>query len=439
MRMSGQERGFKTALRGAFARVFVAVLCLSVLAGITFSIAGCQLIDDLRGLNGTNNSLSETELARLVANAINSESSVADSYAKIPSNQLDGLSYSIFYEYCSILRQCSQVHGTADSFIILNDTDKTRYFNMIDFDAESGDSFQTISKYGDMDVIELCYSKDKNVYASPVRFTIAKSGDSYSISGRYIYDSIIAYSYINHYFEMIDDDNVDGLEAIIKSSYDSDIYLNSVIHGKAQYIADYYRLKVKSNLSNYQLRLFSPTHVQYYIPEVLSEDGEKIISKTVDLRLQNDGNFFLEDEIPVVINEIRLSRVAGGRLRLGSTYTANELYKLLGNPIVVSYDPGVIVLTYDGMTLKLEGDTSSGQWNSGRLSSVVLRKDDKFNLGDELFIGMNLSELLLIYPMIDESDFVGSFENGDGEFILSFRFDEYDNVTRIRVGEAIKH
>ena len=111
--------------------------------------------------------------------------------------------------------------------------------------------------------------------------------------------------------------------------------------------------------------------------------------------------------------------------------------KLLGDPIIVSYDTGVIVLTYDGMTLRLEGDTSGGQWTSGRLSSVVLRKDKQFSLGDDLYIGMNTQELLLIYPMFDECDFTSSFENGDGKFILSFRFDDYGNVTRIRLGEVI--
>ena len=50
---------------------------------------------------------------------------------------------------------------------------------------------------------------------------------------------------------------------------------------------------------------------------------------------------------------------------------------------------------------------------------------------------MNISELLLIYPMFDESDYIGSFKNGDGEFVLSFEFDDYGNVTRVKLGEAV--
>ena len=99
---------------------------------------------------------------------------------------------------------------------------------------------------------------------------------------------------------------------------------------------------------------------------------------------------------------------------------------------------GVVILTYSGMTMRLETDPANGKnWTSGRLSSVVIRNDETFSLGENLYIGMNVSELLLIYPMFDKCEFTSSFRNGDGEFILSFRFDDYGNVTRIRLGEKI--
>ena len=117
MSLKEHIEGLKNGFGRTFKKCLSLILCLCVLTSVVSGIAGCQLIDDLKGLNGTNNYLSETELARLIANAINSEDAVADSYAKIPSNQLDGLSYSVFYEYCSILRKASKVHGTADSLV----------------------------------------------------------------------------------------------------------------------------------------------------------------------------------------------------------------------------------------------------------------------------------------------------------------------------------
>lgn len=434
--MKKTGNSLRSLIKGTAKKALAVTMCVTLVTGMAFSLSGCKLIDFFSsGLNVSLNSLSETELARLMTNAILSERNVADCYNKLPSSQLNGLSYSMFSEYCSILRKCSQEHGTADSFRILNETEKRQYFAAID---GTDNDFRSVEVYGDMDVIELCYSQDKDPSASPVRFTIAKNGDKYAMAGQYITDSMLAYSYINHYFDMIDDGNIDGLEAIIKSTYDSDIYMNSVIYAKANYIADYYMMKVKSNVVDYQLKLFSPTHITYVIPEVFSGDGDSIFTKKVELRLQNDGTFYVQDDIPVVINELRFFGDDESKLRMGSSYTKDEIIALLGEPVIVSYDDGVVILTYSGMTIRLNADLDKdNNWTSGRLSSIVLRNDDRFTIGEELFIGMNVSELLLIYPMFDECDFTASFKNGDGEFILSFQFDDFGNVTRIRLGEAV--
>ena len=425
------------SFKGSCIRCLAVVMCVSLLLGMTVSVTGCNVINNIRsGLNVTTNQLSETDLARLIVNAIMSEKSVADSYAKIPQSQLDGLSYSVFYEYCSILRKCSAEHGTPDSFRILSDSDKAQYFENID--AGEDENYQSVNQYGDLDVVELCYSEDKKPLASPVRFVIAKNADKYVMAAKYIYDSFQAYSYINHYFDMIEDGNIDGLETLIKSTYDSDIYMNSVIYAKANYIAEYYRLKVKTSTDDFSLKMISPTRVVYEIPEVLSADSKSIFSKTVELHLQKDGTFFIDDEVPVIISELRFIANGDNKLRMGSTYTRDEIYQLVGVPIITDYERGCVILTYSGMTIRLETfDGAVNSWTSGRLSSVVIRNDEVFSIGQDLYIGMNVSELLLIYPMFDESEYTSSFKNGDGEFILSFQFDDYGNVTRIRLGEAI--
>ncbi|MBR3341991.1 MAG: hypothetical protein IKG30_10260 [Clostridiales bacterium] len=416
-------------------KILSVVMCVVMISGLA-GLSGCKFINNItNGLNVAQKPISEAELARLITNAVISDSNVADCYAGIPSSQLDDLSYSMFSQYCSILRKCSQKHGTADSFRILSETEKLEYFQEID---SSGEDFRTIEYYGDMDVVELCYSKDKDKNAPPVRFVISKRSNC-TVAGKYIVDSMLAYSYINHYFEMIDDQNADGLEAIIKSAYNSDIYLNSVIHAKADYIVNYYRLKVKTSSPDYELNLFSPTHISYVIPEVFSTDGSKIVSKTVELKLKNDGKYLLDDDIPATIKELRFSREGGsGRLRMGSTYTFDEIRKILGSPMFQTTTSDLVILAYDGMTLRLDADIEeNGQWTSGRLVSILLRENNEFTFGEDLYIGMNISELLLVYPMFDECGYTGSFKNGDGEFVLTFEFDEYGNVSNIQLGEAV--
>ena len=69
-----------------------------------------------------------------------------------------------------------------------------------------------------MDVVELVYSKDRDSKAPPVRFILADNDGDFSIGGKYVNDSMFAYAFMNHYFDMIDEGNVDGLEAVIRSS-----------------------------------------------------------------------------------------------------------------------------------------------------------------------------------------------------------------------------
>lgn len=422
-------------LKGVMSKALAVIMCVSMLTALVVGSTGCNFINNITdGLNVTN-TLSEAELARLVVNAIISDKNVGDSYEKIPKSQLDGLSYSMFSEYCSILRKHSQLHGNVDSFRILNDVEKYKYFDSILSDSEK--DIQSLEQYGEMDVIEICYAEDKAPGVSPVRFVISNKNGKYVMPSAYITDSMLAYSYITHYFDLIDEGNTDGLEAIIKTTYSSDIYMKSVIDAKADYIVGYYRLKVKSNSDDYELKLFSPTHIVYKIPEVFDENGTTIGSKTVELFKQKDGSFRLEDRVPVILPEIRIFMNGESKLRLGSTYTPGEIYDLIGKPIIVAYTQDTVLLTYNGMTLTFEADIANGnQWTSGRLSAVSLRKDEAFTLNDDLFVGMNISELLLIYPMFDECEYTGSFTNGDGEFVLDFEFDDYGNATRIRLGEV---
>ncbi len=97
----------------------------------------------------------------------------------------------------------------------------------------------------------------------------------------------------------------------------------------------------------------------------------------------------------------------------------------------------VVTLAYRGMTVRLAAEIKNGKWTTGRLTSIVIHNSSEFKLGEDIYVGMNVSELLLVYPMFDQSDFQGSFKNVDGEFVIKFDFNDYGNVTKITVGEAV--
>lgn len=100
-----------------------------------------------------------------------------------------------------------------------------------------------------------------------------------------------------------------------------------------------------------------------------------------------------------------------------------------------------ILLAFNGVMLHFEGTpTADGTWNSAKLVSISIYNYDaetpSSTFDGRLFVGMNISELLLVYPMIDETDYVYTFETTDGTYKLEFEFDENKNVSKIRLGEV---
>ena len=224
-----------------WAERFTAFVMASVLA---VSVSACSVVSDIQSqINTAYTNLSEQDLARLVINAISDETQVSDSFSAIPDPQLDGLTYTAFYEYVSILRTVSASHGKATSFRILSEEEEEAYFAQ----ADDGDyDVKSLEDYGELDVVEICYEEDADLLY-PCRFVLRERADgSYSLAGDYVADSIVAYDYVTHYFLMIEEKNTDALSAIIGPIYPESLYISSVISTKADYVIDYYKLKVMS-------------------------------------------------------------------------------------------------------------------------------------------------------------------------------------------------
>ena len=56
-----------------------------------------------------------------------------------------------------------------------------------------------------------------------------------------------------------------------------------------------------------------------------------------------------------------------------------------------------------------------------------------YSIDGHISAGMNKSELLLIYPMIDEEDFTFRFTSGKTEYVVDFTFDENNNIEYVNI------
>ena len=429
---------------------FAALLMASVMA---VSVSACSVVSDIQSqINTAYTNLSEQELARLVINAISDGTQVSDSYSEIPDPQLDGLTYTAFYEYVSILRTVSASHGKATSFRILSEEEEEAYFAQA---ADSEFDVRSLDDYGELDVVEICYEDDADPLY-PCMFVLKERADgSYSLAGDYIADSIVAYDYMTHYFLMIEEKNTDALSAIIGPIYPETLYISSVISTKADYVIDYYKLKVMSGQDDYKLGFMSPVKVTFVIPETLDNDNVTVKTHKVSLLVGTDGSTFIRDIIPSNDGEQLFLCLEGEELvTCGEVYSAENVIELMGEPVSALSDGKVIdsyqdddgnthvqydmVLNFDGVSLKFKveyKDYSHTEW-TGTLESIRIYRDSAYTVSNVVYEGMNLSELMLIYPMIDEFGFVYSYEYDDEDYEMSFTYDENYNITSVIVSEA---
>gem|GEM_PF-3205467 len=413
-------RRFRIALR-----TIALVMCLTV---VLTGFCSCSVAGFI-GKNKTSASaVSEEELVRLIVAAVNDSSTIAESFSAIPVTQLGEVSYSNFTEYINILDALIPSDNTVESFRFLTDEEKQEYFTELN-DLSGVDVTAT---YGDMDVAVPLFEDGEDTLCR----ILISSGDTPSLSYDVIADTVASYNYLSHYLNMVGDDNTAALAGIIAPIYSDEIYIDSVISAKAQGIIEFYDEYIAENIDEAVLCMATPVYVSFEIPETVrdTQDGEV---HEVGLVLAND-EFSIKDSIPVNPgnDDIALWKDDKEILAIGENITRDEIVAVMGEPMyeVLSSDEETkILLTYRGINIVVNIKEQDGDSWTGTVGSVRMYDSNGYTFGGTVYIGMNLSELLLLYPFIDEDNWVLSFTDEDVTYSLIFEYDENNNVTDIRL------
>lgn len=405
------------------------ILLILFLIGST----SCNVIDTIRGLN--EKKLSTQEFLRLIITAIDDEDKVSDAYASLPPSQVDGLSYSYFSEYLDIIRKTTfHSKGEVTSFSIIEDEDLSRILtsNKID-SANIGCS---VIKY---------YQSNKQAYFF---YNIDSEGNAY-ISEDWALGIINIYSYAEHYFTMIDNQNVEGVYTLLRPGITDSYYSTEAIYARAEALIDFYSFYVKSTISEYEVNLLTPSNFDITIPEVINSNQSEYEKHKVFITADNNGGFLIEDLISTP-PDAALSYIynqEGDRvLHVGSTYSNEELYSVLGTPSSI-YIPrtnsqGVddeeddldsMIIAYEDMLIILEGTNLDESSFSGDLVSVYLYSGCQYSLGNIVSTGDSVSKILEHYPFIDLSSGELDFDSMTNSYNISFSIDVKDEITYINI------
>ncbi|MBR6959466.1 MAG: hypothetical protein IKH76_03200 [Clostridiales bacterium] len=435
-------------------RIMSLIITVFMIAGMVLILPACDIVDIVKDkvIDPYQEPVSKQELARLIIGAISRKSDVSDSYSQIPDKQLDGISYSVFNEYVSILRDLSADYGEVESFRFLDDEDKNSYIDKL---LRSSGREKVPEAYGDIDVVALVYkeNQDKREFDSSCKFLISEdaNGTAY-LCKEMVVETIAAHNYLEHYFTMLENNNTDGLFALLSPLYDANIYINTVITAKAKYISEYYMLKVRSTRGEYIYDEVTPFLVHVTIPKVLDDDGESLTSHEVTLYVHDNGNYAIEDKIPWYLDStgIGVYDSSGNPQRIqGVTLNENKLEALFGKPMFTrvtamsaqekaatgkTFD---IRAFYNGIIITIYGDQdASGKW-FGEVGGMRIY-NDSYSIDGHIAPGMNQTELLLIYPMLDEEDYTFTFASGKDSFRVNFEFDDNNNISNIKIAKEKK-
>jgi len=436
-------------MKPAAGKALSLILTIAMIVPMVCALQSCKFVDEIKDkmIDTPEDYISKQEIARLIISAISQQSNVADSYSQIPDAQLNGISYSVFNEYVSILRDISSEYGTVTSFRFLNEDDSTEYINSL---LAKSEMTVVPEKYGKLDVVELEYSgadkRENNL--DGCRFFVSEdsSGVAY-LSKELVTDTIAAHNYLMHYFTMLENNNTDGLYALLEPLYNSDIYINTVIAAKAQYITEYYMLKVRSVMNEYVYDVVTPFVVHVFIPKVIGEDGESLTTHEVTLSVGSDGNYMIYDDIPWYLDSASIgiydSKQNPVRVQ-GVTLNDAKLRAILGDPISMNrvvlsdedkafYGKSLKIRAfYNGIVFDIFADEDSdGNW-IGEVGDMIIYSNN-YSIDGHISSGMNKTELLLIYPMIDEANFSFKFMSGKTEYIVDFTFNENNNIEYVNI------
>ena len=417
-------------------RSFICFLMCIIMCTLFTSCSFDVKIPDLEVSGST---LSKAELSRNIIYAIKDKKNVSESYTRIPGKQIDGISYSYFSEFTEIMRNYCSSQGTIKSFKFLKSDEKKAYLESIC--KVNPYAEKMTDAYGDIDIVEITCSRSKKS-SNPPRFILSKKDDTAFLSAKYVSDFIDSYNYVKHYLSLVFNEKKDGVISLLSPQLRGEVYISPVIKAKAEETIEYYKTHVKSTVNDTTMDFLSPFYMDVIVPDAVDSSG--IVTKH-KIRIVSDASnsFRIDDDIPPVINAEDNIIVYDNKnvLSPGANYTDDEVNNLLGASIYSadyelpegeSVKIGKMKLSsYPGMMATFYTQ-SSGKDSSCTLRSIRFYNGN-YSLKNGARVGMSVSELLLIYPMIDNYGYKYRFTNEGNEFEVSFKYDDNYNVTEIRM------
>ncbi|MBR4010340.1 MAG: hypothetical protein IKI87_05670 [Clostridiales bacterium] len=388
----------------SWTRCFSVMLMLCVFSGILTSCSG-------KGFK--KNTIDVPEMARIVADSLDDISLSESLYERIPDDQKDGMTYSEYHEYISVLSNMIPNQGRVLTFEIVEGAEKQRLLEaMLSNDPE---------EYSDL--IMSCIpikvtTTGVRRSGTPIYFYLQTKPDGTVYLNRSWAKSCMdLYAFSVHYFEAYTNENLTDVISLIPYTETAETLPESedILREKGKEMIRFYTHNVKSDESDYEMISIDASNLLYLQPEVY-DNHLHVSSRQVRFRSDSQDVISVVDPIENELKTADLYLYYNNRrtVRIGDHSAPLQLKSIFGDPLTVSCGPVMvpadnmedglrnILIRYKGFSITVYGVYHGEDDWTGTLVHFDIYSSRKVGIGSNMSLNDSSWDVLYQYPFADQ-------------------------------------
>ena len=388
----------------SWTRCFSVMLMLCVFSGILTSCSG-------KGFK--KNTIDVPEMARIVADSLDDISLSESLYERIPDDQKDGMTYSEYHEYISVLSDMIPNQGRVLTFEIVEGAEKQRLLEaMLSNDPE---------EYSDL--IMSCIpikvtTTGVRRSGTPIYFYLQTKPDGTVYLNRSWAKSCMdLYAFSVHYFEAYTNENLTDVISLIPYTETAETLPESedILREKGKEMIRFYTHNVKSDVNDYEMISIDASNLLYLQPEVY-DNHLHVSSRQVRFRSDSQDVISVVDPIENELKTADLYLYYNNRrtVRIGDHAAPLQLKSLFGDPLTVSCGPVMvpadnmedglrnILIRYKGFSITVYGVYHGEDDWTGTLVHFDIYSSRKVGIGSNMSLNDSSWDVLYQYPFADQ-------------------------------------
>ena len=407
-------------------RCFSVMLVLCVFSTMLTSCSG-------KGLK--KKTIDVPEMARIVADSLDDISLTESLFESIPEEQRDGLTYSEYYEYISVLQKMIPNQGRVLTFEIVEGAEKKRLLEaMISGDAD--DYSDLIMSCVPIKVTTTGIRRS----GTPIYFYLQTKPDgTVFLSRSWAKSCMDLYAFSVHYFEAYTNENLTDVISLIPYTETTEPLPESkdILREKAKEMIHFYTHNVKSDKSDYEMISIDASNLLYLQPEVY-DNHLRVSSRQVRFRSDAQDVISVIDPIEHELKTADLYLYYNNRrtLRIGDNAAPLQLSSIFGDPLTVSCGPVMepaenmedglrnILIRYKGFSITVYGVYHGEDDWTGTLVHFDIYSSKKVGIGSNMSLNESSWDVLSQYPFADQMGYEMKVTVDGETYSLKIEFDK---------------